>query len=68
MRADKGSMTPISQHNYSVASVSYLGPAYGESPERKLDLRPVDSFGRRARTELAQTASPRRLVAVVDAR
>ena len=24
-------MTPVSQHTYSVASVSYLGPAYAES-------------------------------------
>jgi len=27
-------MTPISQHNYSLASVSYLGPAHTESEGR----------------------------------
>jgi len=34
MRAENAYMTPISQHNYSLASVSYLGPAYAESQDR----------------------------------
>ncbi len=31
MRAENPNMTPASQHSYSVASVSYLGPAYTEA-------------------------------------
>lgn len=70
MTADHGN-TPISQHSFSLASVSYMGLAYTEqhgglsaSPPV---LRPVDQVGELVSVELDQPASIHRRVAFPDA-
>lgn len=71
MTVDNGNMTPISQHSFSLASVSYIGPAHTEQhggpPAPAPVLRPVDQVGQLRRTELDQPASVDRFVAFPDA-
>lgn len=71
MTADTGNMTPISQHSFSLATVSYIGPAYTEQhssqPSQAPVLRPVDLRTERSRAELNHPASIDGFVAVADA-
>lgn len=41
MYADNSHMTPIFQHNFTLASVSYLGPAYAQPGRPPLTPQPA---------------------------
>jgi hypothetical protein len=67
MTADHDNMTPILQHSFCLARVSYVGPAHAERHVAPSSPRPVDQAGPLDPTELDRPASRNRRVAFPDA-